>query len=304
MARRITKRVLRRRRIATAAERQRAQRKAIMALLPPNCRKPLKGSAVIYDGPSLLDGEPILVIAVRTKEKSANRKTGAVLQTYIVRKFINPLEANKTGADFSICGNCPMRGIPTDDPAAKQAKERPCYVVLGQGPLNVWRSFWNGRYATVRGHEAIAAIGAGQDVRIGTYGDGAAVPGYVWDSLLSRARKHMAYSHQSKFAGAGFRGDIMMVSADTQIEAEAAWLQGFRTFRVLRQGEAPVQGKEINCPSLIGVHCNACGLCGGANVKAKNIVIPAHVAHALRRTTMRCARMRIACQLRSATNCA
>lgn len=250
-------------------------------MLPPAYKAPLKGSAVIYDGPSLLDGKPILVIAVATKVGHANAKTGAVLQTYILRRDINPLEANKSGADFSICGNCPSKGTPTADEKAKQAKERACYVVLGQGPLNVWRSFWCGRYAVVSGHEAIAAIGAGKDVRLGTYGDPAAVPSYVWDSLLSQCAKHMAYSHQAKLAGADFRGDIMMLSADTQIEAEAAWLQGFRTFRVLRADEAPVKGKEIPCPSLIGVQCSACGLCGGAKVRAKNIVIPAHGAGAV-----------------------
>ena len=53
-----------------------------------------------------------------------------------------------------------------------------------------------------------------------------------------------------------------------------------RTFRVLKQGETNVSGMEISCPSLRGVHCNDCGLCGGVSVKAKNITIPAHGAGA------------------------
>jgi len=70
-------------------------------------------SAIIYNGPSLLDGQPIVVIATYSNR---NRKTGHVVQTYILLRDINPLEASKTGADYSICGDCIMRGTPNDDP--------------------------------------------------------------------------------------------------------------------------------------------------------------------------------------------
>jgi len=43
-------------------------------------------SSVIYRGPSLIDGSPIVVVAVITKsDDAANEKTGAVVQTYILR---------------------------------------------------------------------------------------------------------------------------------------------------------------------------------------------------------------------------
>ena len=100
-------------------------------------------SGIIYNGPSLLDGKPIVVIATYSNR---NRKTGAVLQTYILRSDINPLEASKTGADFSICGSCPMRGEVTTDPARKIAKGRRCYVNLGQGVLIVFKAFVRGVY--------------------------------------------------------------------------------------------------------------------------------------------------------------
>ena len=74
---------------------------------------------IIYKGPSLLDGKPIVVIGTYSKR---NSKTGAVLQTYILcDDGLDPLEASKTGADFSICGDCIMRGTPTTDPKRKQA---------------------------------------------------------------------------------------------------------------------------------------------------------------------------------------
>jgi len=82
-------------------------------------------SAIIYNGPSLLDGKPIVVIATYSNR---NTKTGHVVQTYILRSDIHPLEASKTGEDYSICGECPMRGELTRDPSRKQAKGRKCYV--------------------------------------------------------------------------------------------------------------------------------------------------------------------------------
>jgi hypothetical protein len=93
-------------------------------------------AGIIYRGPSLLDGEPIVVIATLSDR---NPKTGPALQTYILREDINPLEASKTGADYSICGDCNLRGTPTDDPKLKQAVDRPCYVILGHGPRSYGR---------------------------------------------------------------------------------------------------------------------------------------------------------------------
>ena len=55
-------------------------------------------SAIIYEGPSLIDGGPIVVVAIVSKR---NRKTGDMLQTYIQRADTNPLEASRLGLDAS-----------------------------------------------------------------------------------------------------------------------------------------------------------------------------------------------------------
>ena len=102
-------------------------------------------SAIIYNGPSLLDGQPIVVIATYSNR---NKKTGHVVQTYILCSDINQLEASKTGADSTICGDCVMRGTPTTDPVRKIAKNRKCYVNLWQGVLIVWKAFQRGVYKT------------------------------------------------------------------------------------------------------------------------------------------------------------
>ena len=238
-------------------------------------RKLKAKSSIIYMGPSLIDGAPIMVVAVISKR---NRKTGAMLQTYIMRSDIDPRHASAQGLDFSICGNCPLRG--EINPGGKQAKNRPCYVVLGQGPTGVFKGFKKGIYGEAYSFDAIAAIGEGRMIRIGTYGDGAAVPAYVWQALLSRANGHTAYSHQSGLAQSAFDPAIYMVSADSEAQARAAWESGRRTFRVINTVGDIVKGKEILCPASkeagAKTTCFSCGLCGGNGVKAKSIAIPAH----------------------------
>jgi len=230
-------------------------------------------SGVIYKGPSLLDDKPIVAIATYSDR---NTKTGKVLQTYIIRADISPLEASKSGEDFSICGDCKFRGTPTTDPVRKQAVKRDCYVNLGQGPTIVFKSYMRGVYPMANNRADRTDLGFGRVVRIGTYGDPAAVPSWIWDQLLTGCESHLAYSHQS-----GFRPDIAMQSADTEAQAVAHWNNGARTFRVITDIGDLVKGKEILCPASKEagrrVQCNACKLCGGTSIKAsKSIAIVQH----------------------------
>ena len=222
--------------------------------------------AVLYQGPSNFDAKPIVVIAVWS---SKNSKTGDMLQTYILRSDIDPRDANKWGEDESICGQCQHRGTPTLDPTKALAEGRTCYVTMGQGPLIVFNEFIAGKYPVA----SPRAVGAGRRVRIGTYGDGAAAPDYVWDELLSEAEGHTAYSHN------GGDPQRYMVSADTLAQAQGAWANGYRTFRVVRD-VSEIRKNEVLCPASkeagYKATCAACLLCGGASVKAKSIAIPVH----------------------------
>ena len=223
--------------------------------------------AIIYNGPSLLDGQPIVVIATYSNR---NTKTGHVVQTYILRSDINPLEASKTGADFSICGNCPMRGEVTTDPNRKIAKGRKCYVNLGQGVLIVFKSFLRGVYK----EGDPAEMGRGRFVRVGTYGDPAAVPQRVWELLLSDADGFTAYTHQKPW-----RPEIAMQSADSHAEAVMHWKENRRTFRVIADlGELDKENETI-CPASKEagrrVQCAECRLCAGFK-QAKSIAIVQH----------------------------
>ena len=225
-------------------------------------------NGIIYNGPSLLDGKPIVVIATYSDR---NTKTGKVLQTYIIRSDISPLEASKSGEDFSICGDCKFRGTPTTDPVRKQAVKRDCYVNLGQGPTIVYKAYKRGVYPVAK---TIQDLGVDRIVRIGTYGDPAAAPAWVWEQLLKQCKSWLAYSHQS-----GWRPDIAMQSADTMAEAIEHWKAGHRTFRVIADlGELDTT-KEILCPASKEagrrVQCAACKLCKGSS-PAKSIAIVQH----------------------------
>jgi len=228
-------------------------------------------SGIIYKGPSLLDGKPIVAIATWSNR---NTKTGAVVQTYILRSDINPLEASKTGEDFSICGDCTMRGEVNDDPKRKQAKGRRCYVNLGQGVLIVYKSFLRGVYAMANTKAGRNTLGRARFVRVGTYGDPAAVPAFIWEQLLAEADTFTAYSHQS-----GWRPDIAMQSADNKAEALDHWKAGRRTFRVIADLGELDKTNEALCPASKEagrrVQCTACKLCKGSSL-AKSIAIVEH----------------------------
>ena len=234
---------------------------------------------VIYDGASLLDGKRIVAIALT--DNSKNTKTGDMVQTYIIRPDINPLEINKTGEDYSICGTCPHKGIPHSDPNRKTAKERTCYVILGQGVLIVWKQFKKGAYPYAD-DTMIEKLGIGRAIRIGTYGDGASVPSHIWKKLIKHSIKRTGYSHQAETKGADYDPSLYMRSVESLLEAFKAWDKGERTFRVtnVNNVEPPIEGKEIWCPADKGVQCKDCGLCAGNSIQAKSIVIKSHGAGA------------------------
>jgi hypothetical protein len=231
---------------------------------------PKPNGAILYSGPSLLDGAPIVVIAIGLASGSTNRKTGSMLQTYILRSDMEPTLAVKSGADAAICGNCRHRGAP-GEPVG-----RTCYVNVGQGPLGVYRAFKRGVYPTAID---LVAIGNGRMVRLGTYGDPAAVPVGVWTLLTKSAQGRTGYTHQWRTAH-GLRA-LCMASVDTMHEAEEARASGWRYFRVAMPTDLARLPMESICPASkeagYKLKCETCLACSGAvNGRKGSIVIQAH----------------------------
>jgi len=213
---------------------------------------------ILYEGPSLLDGKPIVAIMVGDgKRKSINEKTGAMAQVYIIRSDIPPVQAAKSGEDVSICGACPHR----------HSTGGSCYVNVGQGPRAIYEAYKRGHYER---NDARTA-GFEQDIRIGAYGDPGAVPMKVWWDLIMFANSWTGYTHQHQLSG-----DLMginMASADSREEAIALQAKGWKTFRV-KTPEEPLIRKEILCLNETnGVKCKDCGICDG---RTANVAINIH----------------------------
>lgn len=233
----------------------------------------LKGATgvILYEGPSRLDGQPIVVIATGLK-KSRNVKTGAMIQTYIIRSDIHPIEAVKTGADESICGDCPHRGDGT-------GKGRSCYVTLAHGPRSVFDAYKRGIYPKLDSFSA-ARLFAGKMIRLGTYGDPAAAPYAMWKVITSQAAGWTGYTHQWRAIPSQW-AELVMASADSEADMNGAHTLGYRTFRVTAEPFANVKGKEAVCPASEEkgkvAQCITCKACMGTSGKAKaSIQIAAH----------------------------
>jgi len=228
---------------------------------------------VIYRGPSQLDGAPIVAIATGLATGSSNAKTGALVQTWILREDVSPTEAVNSGSDASICGDCPHRGTVVDG----KNVGRSCYVTIFQAPLNVWKSYHRGIYAN--GADLTETF-KGRAVRVGSYGDPAAVPMAVWDAVLGEADYWTGYTHAwRQFPELSA---YCMASADTAEDRWTAQALGFRTFRV-RAASEPLLNREVVCPASEEAgrktNCAACRACGGTSAKAKaDIAIVAHGA--------------------------
>lgn len=222
----------------------------------------------LFQGPSLLDGADIVVIATGIRTKSQNSKTGAMIQTYILRSDMNPLEASKQKLDASICGDCPHR----------QSTGGACYVNLGHGPAQVYKSYLKGNYPKLNADSPEWDLFKGRMIRFGAYGDPAAVRVSLWAKLAGLSKSFSGYTHQWKNISAAW-APYVMASVDSEEEQIQASLKGFRTFRI-KTDELPNRTNEISCPASeeMGKRttCESCGLCAGISKQAKNITINVH----------------------------
>lgn len=235
-----------------------------MALSLPVVTPPL--GVVLYDGPSVLDGKPIIAVATGFRVTD-NPKTGAMIQVWILRKDMKPTDALISGEDYSVCGNCFHRAA------------RTCYVTVFQAPYQVWKHFTAGKYGKF--HPDNYKHLAGRLVRLGAYGDPAAVPTDVWTKVLSVARGHTAYTHQwrNRVVDQNLR-HVCMASCDTPEQASMAKLKGWKPFRVIAEGEI-LANREFLCPASSEggkrLTCAQCLACKGGEYKGQGT--PALFAH-------------------------
>lgn len=245
-------------------------------MLAKRAKTPARPNGVIvYEGPSRIDGKPIVVIAtgLRKGRKSKNGKTGAMVQTWIIRADMDPLTALRTGADVSICGACPLRPKSYD---GIRWYQRACYVRVDTAVLGIYKAYKAGSYPRVTVGE-LGGIFAGLLVRFGAYGDPAAVPVIYWQVIAAAAAGVTGYTHQWRAARLRDVLAYCQVSADTEEDVASARALGVGSFRVKQAGAAVLPG-EIVCPASAeagkGTTCADCRMCDGAS--GNLVVIDAH----------------------------
>lgn len=241
-----------------------------------------RNGLIVYEGPSAIDGAPIVVILTGLADSSANEKTGALIQSWILRADVEPHVALKTGDDASVCGQCPHRPI-----LVQRTGDAPCYVRVGEAPLSVYRAFARGYDPRATSVDQVAKALSGRRLRIGSYGDPAAAPVALWQTLTSLSAGHVGYTHQWQSVGFDHASwaPLVMASADSADEAQQAQSLGMRYFRVsIGVDKAPL---EVTCPASAEggrkTQCDSCMLCAGTSKQARSIVIADHAAGHQRR---------------------
>ena len=212
----------------------------------------------LYNGPSVLDGSPIIAILIF---KSMNAKTGDMMQLHIIRADMAPLEASKRKLDAAICGTCPHR----------HSVYGGCYVNIGQGPTVVYKTWKLGKYpAYTSKHDSRISA---RKVRLGAYGDPAAVPYHVLKHLTDTALGFTGYTHQLKHKNFDPRVlEFCQVSTDTGKQTEQAHKLKRGTFRVVTDKTQALPFESECMADSKGLECRDCMKCDGTS----NIFILVH----------------------------
>lgn len=214
---------------------------------------------VLYDGPSLINGDRIIVIATGFRRASRNDKTGKMLQTWILCADKPPMEANRCGDDIAICGTCKHRHF------------RSCYVNLRHGPQHVYDAWVAGVYTYLEYNPELIELFADKHIRIGSYGEPTAVLASVWSAVTTGSAGWTGYTHRWKVCSTDYRR-FCMASCDTEDEAIDALARDWRPFYV-RQSSNKIPPRFFICPASNEAGkkttCQRCKACQGGEAASR-----------------------------------
>lgn len=211
------------------------------------------------------------LVVVGFKSPSANRKTGTMLQSYILDKA----SLRDTSVFGAGCASCPM--------------VKKCYVGMDKFSVrkNLVENLSGERSSIefVSAEQLVTAL-TGKALRFGTYGDPSHIPLELVRALCGVLRSWTGYTHYwSNLLNAGY-AQYFMASVECDDTESQARALGWRVFRVLQKNAAPrPEGAErlVYCPAAdenIPEHkrpqCINCGLCQGLTKGARSIMIEEH----------------------------
>ena len=213
---------------------------------------------------------------------SSNGKLGGELQTWHLSATMHPTEARRGGAgDGCICGTCPFRAQPGDKLGA-------CYPD-GRGIASLWASVGRGNYPAIEElardvrlsvPDTLRILGTfGGGVRLGAYGDPAAMPVAIGQALTGSANTRQGFTHAWRALGASPWRGLVMASCELPGHVRQAEAAGWRTYTVYppelsereaRQAIANASGRLVvaHCPASerknYAVTCETCPIqCDG-----------------------------------------
>jgi hypothetical protein len=208
------------------------------------------------------EDESRVIIATGFSKTSDNRKTGDMIQIWILCKAVDPVRAIKEGLDRLICGSCVHRGDGT-------GSGRSCYVNVGQAPLGIWRAWRAGKYPTLQFMDCFA----GRKVRFGAYGDPTHIPIGLALAIAGVSSGWTGYTHQWRKPSLQGWKTLLMASVDSVAELVIARSMGWSTFRVGSEASA---GESLCASERVGTPCADCLLCAGSRGGLESVHIPAH----------------------------
>ena len=194
------------------------------------------------------------------KSKSTNRKTGGMIQTYLLDKKTLTSEPKVFGAK---CSDCPM--------VSK------CYV--NHDKMSVRRTvkkLLNGEktsysFSTL---EEVLPLLKGERVRLGTYGDPSALPLQDMKKICETSDGWTGYTHFFKEIDSDY-SKYLMASVESLSSELLAHALGYLTFRVLLKEDETleVSKQSIQCLNItINRQCTDCLLCSGTSGRGKKSI--------------------------------
>ena len=239
-------------------------------------RQQKANGVLLWQGRSLFDGEDIALIGLK---KTDNRKIGQCSQMLTLRTDIEPAIARRSGLDFSICGDCPIR--------TTTEEKQFCYVD-GRFLQTIFKELIAGKYPKATIKEFDALVPRYMRWRLGAYGNPSGVPWLqAWDELLSLGRKWLSYDHEW-LRCTPYHRQISMASTETIEDTVHAADLGWRSFLVVPTGEGELTVNRMKkkglpatiCPynpkDINTMTCDRCGLCDGKKNDGDN---RPHVVH-------------------------
>ena len=208
---------------------------------------------------------PSFYLAFTALNGSNNRKTGDMVQTYLIDKERLISEPKTFGAK---CEACPM--VNKCYVSRDKLSVRKALVKLTQGEATSYA------FATL---DEVLPLLQGRLIRLGTYGDPSAIPLRDLARICESAKGHTGYTHFWREVDADYSA-YLMSSCESLSDELLSNALGYRAFRVLLDDQETHETtqKSVQCLNAsVGLTCAECLLCSGTKGKgSSNIYIHEH----------------------------